>query len=229
MNTVRILIYHGKHGDQYWLADTPTREMQALQALFTILDEWGCYTEVDNTDVAHALPAAREGDPKAIHFILSVRDRYEYEEWVFEDVEVPCNGGLPGKTELLGFDAYQVSAHGTAVYPQHAGILYAALGLAGEGGEIAGKLIALVEAALHVSKHTGEVANQAKKVLRDDNNVLTEARKQAIVKELGGMFWYAAEIATILGINLSAVPHANLTELYSRKDRGTLKGDGDNR
>lgn len=208
MNTVRILIYHGEHGDQYWLADTPTREMQALQALFTILDEWGCYTEVDDTDVAHALPAARKGDPKAIHFILSVRDRYEYEGWVFEDVEVPCNGGLPGKTELLGFDAYQVSAHGTAVYPQHAGIYYSALGLAGEAGEI---------------------ANKVKKIIRDDGGQVTREKRQAILKELGDVFWYAAEIATVLEADLSEVAGANLTNLYGRKERGTLHGDGDNR
>lgn len=225
MSTIRILVYHGKHATQCWLADTTLRQQQALQALFTQLDDFGFYSDVQPT----LLEKARAGSPEAIKLILDSRNGYEYEGWEFENIIVPCNGGLSGLAEMDGFNAYQKAAHGTAVYPQEAGILYAALGLAGEGGEIAGKLVALVEAALHIAQHTGEVANQVKKVLRDDENVLTAARREAIVKELGGALWYIAEIATILGVDLATVPAANLTELYSRKDRGTLRGDGDNR
>jgi len=227
MSTLRILVYHGKHGKQYWLADTPTRAAQAREALFRQLDEMGFYCDEDK---GH-LTKARAGDAKAIEGILESRGHCgcEYEKWDYEDIEVPCNGGIPGLAELEGFNAYQVSAHGTAQYPREAGILYAALGLAGEGGEIAEKMIALIEAALHVAKHTGEVANQTKKIVRDDASVLTPERKSAIAKELGGMFWYAAEIATLLGIDLATVPAMNLKQLYSRKARGTIQGDGDNR
>ena len=42
---MRILVYHGKHEDQYWLADTPERLEAALRRLFTELDELGCYAE----------------------------------------------------------------------------------------------------------------------------------------------------------------------------------------
>jgi len=224
MSTLRILVYHGKHGDEYWLADTPTRAMQAREILFNRLDEQGFY-EFDEDGL---LPKARSGDAQAIEIILDSRNGCEYESWHYEDIEVPCNGGIPGLAELEGFNAYQVSAHGTAQYPPEAGILYAALGLAGEGGEIAEKMLALIEAALHVAKHTGEVANQTKKIVRDDASVLTPERKSAIAKELGGMFWYAAEIATLLGIDLATVPAMNLEQLYSRKARGTIQGDGDN-
>jgi len=224
MSTLRILVYYGKHSKQYWLADIPIRAAQARETLFRQLDEMGYYE-----DEQTKLKEARAGDPEAIRFILECRSTCEYEGWSYEDIEVPCNGGIPGLAELEGFNAYQVSAHGTAQYPREAGILYAALGLAGEGGEIAEKMIALIEAALHVAKHTGEVANQTKKIVRDDASVLTPERKSAIAKELGGMFWYAAEIATLLGIDLATVPAMNLEQLYSRKARGTIQGDGDNR
>lgn len=224
MRTLKILIYRGKHGDAYWLADTLTRAAQAREALFRQLDEMGCY-ESDQEKLAEA----RTGDTEAIEFILECRKGYEYEDWDYEYAEVLGKDGVLGLAELLDFDAYQRSAHGTAEYPSEIGLYYAALGLAGEGGEIAAVLLDLLSAGLHVAKHTGEVANQVKKVARDDDGVLTAKRKMAVIKELGGMFWYAAEIATLMGFCLADVPAVNLAQLYSRKERGTIKGDGDDR
>lgn len=224
MTLLKILIYKGKHGDQHWLADTPTRAVQAREALFRQLDGYGFYEDDEDN-----LEQARAGNAQAIEIILDRRNGYEYEEWRYEHVEVPCNGGIPGLAELLDFDTYQKSAHGTAEYPPEIGIFYATLGLAGEGGEVAALLLDLLVAGLNVAKHTGEVANQVKKIARDDDGLLTSARKRAVVKELGGMFWYAAEIATLMGISLADVPSANLRQLYSRKERGTIKGDGDDR
>lgn len=223
MKTLKILVYRGKHGNAHWLADTPTRAAQAREALFCQLDEMGCYED------DKGLEKARAGDARAIEIILEGRRGYEYENWDYEYAEVLSNDDIPGLAELLDFDAYQKAAHGTAEYPPEAGLFYAALGLAGEGGETAALLLDLLVAGLHVAKHTGEVANQVKKVARDDDGVLTAARKRAVVKELGGMFWYAAEIATLMGISLADVPAANLHQLYSRKARGTIKGDGDDR
>lgn len=224
MTTLRILVYNGKHGDAHWLADTPTRAAKAREALFCQLDEMGCYE-----DDEEGVKEARAGDTQAIAIILDRRNGYEYESWRYEYAEVLSNDDIPGLAELLDFNAYQKAAHGTAEYPSEIGLFYVALGLAGEGGEIAAKLLDLLVAGLHIAKHTGEVANQVKKVARDDDNVLTSARKRTIIKELGGMFWYAAEIATLMGISLANVPATNLHQLYSRKARGTIKGDGDDR
>lgn len=224
MTTLRMLAYRGKHGDQYWLADTPTRAVQARKTLFRQLDGMGYYEDDEDN-----LEQARAGNVQAIEIILDRHNGYEYENWRYEHVEIPCNGGVPRLAELLDFNTYQKAAHGTAEYPPEIGIFYAALGLAGEGGEVAALLLNLLVAGLHVAKHTGEVANQVKKIARDDDGLLTSARKQAVIKELGGMFWYAAEIATLMGISLADVPSVNLQQLYSRKERGTIKGDGDNR
>lgn len=42
---MKLLIYHGKHGDEYWLADTPAWLEAAQRQLFKRLDEWGCYED----------------------------------------------------------------------------------------------------------------------------------------------------------------------------------------
>lgn len=226
MTTLRILIYHGKHGDQYWLADTRTRAAQAREALFKHLDEMGCYEGEEYQD---HVEAARQGDAGAIEGLLESRCCCEYEGFDYEYIEVPFNSGVPGVAELLSFNTYQQAAAGTDIYPSASALLYGAAGLAGEGGEIAGKVLDLMEAALRFMKHAGEAANQGKKVTRDDDGVLTSARKDAIRKELGGALWYMAKIAREMGVDLAEVAAGNLAELYSRKARGTIKGDGDDR
>ena len=72
----QILVYHGKHGDEYYLADTPERLTAAKAELFTMLDGQGCYD--DNTP---HIAQAREGDPQAIAHILGTRRHCEYEAW----------------------------------------------------------------------------------------------------------------------------------------------------
>jgi len=88
--TAAILIYHGKHGDQYWLADTTPRMEAALRALFKQIDEQGCYNSNDNPDVACWLIPARGGDIRYIRTILEIRRDYEYEGWNIEYAEIPA-------------------------------------------------------------------------------------------------------------------------------------------
>jgi NTP pyrophosphatase (non-canonical NTP hydrolase) len=106
------------------------------------------------------------------------------------------------------FDEYQEAAAKTAIYPNCARVWYPALGLAGEAGE---------------------VANQVKKILRDDGFITTDERREAIRKEIGGVMWYVATLCADLKLNLGDVCRENIEILASRQARGTLKGDGDNR
>lgn len=110
----------------------------------------------------------------------------------------------------LDFDTYQEQTATTAVYPGRgttSGLLYCALGL-GEAGEVQGK---------------------AKKVLRDDDGVLTPEKREAMAAELGDLLWYAAQLASELDVSLSDVAQANLDKLADRASRGVLQGSGDNR
>lgn len=106
------------------------------------------------------------------------------------------------------FDDYQVAAAKTAVYPEQTKVVYPALGLAGEAGE---------------------VANKVKKIFRDDDMVVTDKRTAQIRKEIGDVMWYVATLCTDLGLNLGDVCRENAAILASRQERETLQGDGDER
>lgn len=117
---------------------------------------------------------------------------------------------------MLGLNEYQKKAHETASYPcgliagdnTAVNYLYPALGLAEEAGEVAGKYA---------------------KAIRDNHGVIDHDREIAIVKELGDVMWFVAELATCLGVKLEDVAQKNLDKLASRKERGVIHGNGDDR
>lgn len=65
--------------------------------------------------------------------------------------------------------------------------------------------------------------------MRDKNDQVDEEIKKVIKGELGDVLWYVAQIATELDLSLDEIARKNIEKLYSRMERGTLKGDGDNR
>lgn len=110
----------------------------------------------------------------------------------------------------MDFNAYQQGALDTAEFPPEYKVIYPALGLAGEAGEVMEKI---------------------KKQLRDRGGIgmLTEHDVDALKKELGDVLWYVAVLSNDLGLDLESVAVANLEKLASRKQRGKLGGSGDNR
>lgn len=129
MKTIDILVYHGKHSDEYYLVDTPKRLEAAQRRLFEQLDQWGYY---EDEDIRH-LTAARDGDIQAICGILQSRTHCEYEEWEIEEAEIYADGPM-------SFNDYQTTAYALANYPRNMLITYPTLGLAGEVGEVANKV-----------------------------------------------------------------------------------------
>jgi NTP pyrophosphatase (non-canonical NTP hydrolase) len=103
---------------------------------------------------------------------------------------------------------YQQLSRRTAEYPRQAWLAYPSLGLAGEAGE---------------------VAEHAKKAIRDDGGLITADRRAAIAKELGDVLWYLAQLASELGLELEDIAQQNLDKLLSRQRRGVLSGSGDER
>jgi NTP pyrophosphatase (non-canonical NTP hydrolase) len=103
---------------------------------------------------------------------------------------------------------YQRLSRRTAEYPRESWLAYPALGLAGEAGE---------------------VAEQAKKAIRDDGGEISEERRNAMAKELGDVLWYVAQLASELGLELDQIAQVNLDKLLSRQRRGVLSGSGDER
>ncbi len=108
----------------------------------------------------------------------------------------------------MTLNEYQQAALETANYPQEYNIIYPALGMNGEAGEVADKV---------------------KKVIRDNNMEFTDDRKREIAKEIGDVLWYCAALAHDIGYTLEEVGEMNNAKLRSRKARGVISGSGDNR
>lgn len=111
----------------------------------------------------------------------------------------------------LRFTEYQHKATDTAIYPDSgtgsaAALSYVTLGLVGEAGEI---------------------ANKVKKIVRDDDSIVTEAKRVAVAAELGDVLWYLSQLAWELNVSLADLAEENLHKLAGRKVAGRLKGDGD--
>lgn len=117
---------------------------------------------------------------------------------------------------MLDFNEYQKKAHETADYPtgtigvdRHAvDYIYPALGLSEEAGEVAGKFA---------------------KAVRDNQGVLDGERRLQIEKELGDVLWFVAELCTVLNVDMGSIAQINLDKLASRKARGVIHGNGDDR
>lgn len=103
---------------------------------------------------------------------------------------------------------YQKEAVKTADFPEKYKMIITSLGLNGEAGEVAEKV---------------------KKLLRDNNGELDDAHRMGIVKELGDVLWYLAVLAHELGFTLQEVANVNIHKIQSRKERGVIHGEGDDR
>ncbi len=73
----------------------------------------------------------------------------------------------------------------------------------------------------------GELQGKMKKIMRRDNP--GHCYLNEISKELGDVLWYISQICTELGITMNSVAKENIDKLFSRMDRGQIKGDGDDR
>jgi len=108
----------------------------------------------------------------------------------------------------MDFNEYQDKARSTAIFDPKYKYMYPALGLAGEAGEVCEKV---------------------KKMFRDDDGVPSDAKIEEVKKELGDVLWYVANLAADFDLELSDIAQFNINKLFSRQERGVLKGSGDDR
>ena len=100
-------------------------------------------------------------------------------------------------------DDYQKNAAETAIYSSKHAVIYPALGLAAEAGE---------------------VANKVKKILRDG-----DFDRKAIADEIGDCLWYIAALCRDLNIDMQQIADNNIKKLKDRLERGVISGSGDDR
>ena len=105
------------------------------------------------------------------------------------------------QSPIMDMGYYQQEAVKTDIYNHP--IIYHALGLGIEAGEVKGKI---------------------KMMLRDGT-----FNKDAIAAEIGDVLWYIAALCRDLEIDMAEVALKKLSKLKSRHERGTIRGSGDNR
>ena len=114
-----------------------------------------------------------------------------------------------GIVEIMNLNDYQTAAlHTAAPKDKSNEIFHLLLGLCGEAGEIAEK---------------------AKKIVRDQESDFSKLDRSDLVKELGDVLWYVAVIADYFDIPLEDVGSVNIAKLADRLGRNQLGGSGDNR
>lgn len=112
----------------------------------------------------------------------------------------------------LTMNDYQADAAATMIYKWK--VIYPALGLSSEAGEVCDKI---------------------KKMIRDQDirfdgtEKLSDQQRADIIFELGDVLWYVAALSRDLGVSLNELAHMNLEKLKMRQERNKLSGSGDNR
>ena len=111
----------------------------------------------------------------------------------------------------MDFNEYQKLAARTATFENKEAwypLMYVALGVAGESGELIEKL---------------------KKVMRNDDGVISEEKREGMKQEIGDILWYLSQFARLIDVSFQDVAQANIDKTWDRAQRGVLKSEGDNR
>lgn len=115
--------------------------------------------------------------------------------------------GKPDREYLQQFNSYQYEAKAfehNALHDTYDKMLHAAIGIAGEAGE---------------------VADYVKKVIYHGHDL----NESELVKELGDVLWYLTSMASAIGVDLSEVAYQNIVKLSERYPHGFSQEDSRNR
>ena len=83
--------------------------------------------------------------------------------------------------------------------------------------------------AMGVAGEAGEVVEKWKKIVAYKEGKVSKEDLAELKKELGDVVWYIAVLAHSLGLSLEEIMKLNVSKLADRKQRGVIKGKGDNR
>lgn len=115
---------------------------------------------------------------------------------------------------------YQAQAMTTCKPTSH-NYVYMAEGMVGEMGEFTSKVAKAIR--------KGEVAINDNQLMAVNSDMDMTELMNGLKGELGDILWFVAGLASVFGWNLEDVGYENLLKLQSRKARGKIEGNGDNR
>ena len=122
----------------------------------------------------------------------------------------------------LSLEQYQDRAMRTCM-PSCDNFSYMMLNLVGEVGEFASKV------AKDIRKSHVNIDNCNLWIGLERTEDEREARNMELMHEAGDILWQLAGLCHVMMWSLEDVAKANLNKLASRKKRGVIEGDGDNR
>lgn len=104
----------------------------------------------------------------------------------------------------MNLNDYQIVANSTAQCPPELPVIYPAIGLSGE---------------------VGELNDNLKKRLRNGETpqAIQDSRDPKMLLELGDCLWYVSRFAFDLGFTLEEVAQANVAKLRERQAKGTIR------
>lgn len=91
------------------------------------------------------------------------------------------------------------------------------------------KINSLPQAVFHLVGTVGKVSERVKKVIRDDNSIFTETKINLLTVDIQNVLMALKLLCKFVNADLLEIAQANLDKLFSRKERNTLSGSGDNR
>lgn len=121
---------------------------------------------------------------------------------------------MPSSLSLHDYDA---AARATAIFPDNVRLLY-------EDGRVCA-----LYPFFGLVGEVGEVMEKLKKIMRDNDGIISEKHRLTIANELGDVLWYISACAHELNTNLERVAAFNLYKLEDRARRNKLQGSGDDR
>ena len=126
----------------------------------------------------------------------------------------------------MELNEYQQKAMGTCM-PSCKNFSYMFLNLVGEVGEFSSKVAKLIRKEdAHIGSTCPERAGNSELYIDDSEGF---ADMVELGKEAGDILWQLAGLCHVMGWDLEDVAQQNLRKLASRKERGVIDGNGDNR
>lgn len=123
----------------------------------------------------------------------------------------------------MELNEYQKKAMETCM-PSCDNFSYMMLNLVGEVGELASKVAKDIRKGNAV---IGDIRNDITGIMQDDEE--WEKRWEEYMYEAGDILWQLAGLCNVMNWDLEFVAEMNLRKLASRKKRGVIDGNGDNR
>jgi len=129
------------------------------------------------------------------------------------------------------FQEYHELAYALAKYPGagKGNILYGAIAVPGEAGELAEKVKKLYR-NFNVTENPDQLTffDSDGETDIEKNRKIRELRV-GILKEAGDILWELNALLTELGSSMEEAATMNIDKLYDRRERGVLLSEGDNR